>query len=133
MECLLEVADRFIQLPALSHNRAQIVVGFDKVWVQTDRGLELSGCGVPVFAPPERHSEVEVGIIPFCVQLDGIVQLAGGGFYLAAIAVLDLIFIGHAIGLCRAYSDARARACFRYSILYLTLLFAALFADRLLT
>lgn len=56
-----------------------------------------------------------------------------GGFYLAAIAVLDLVFIGHAIGLCRNYSDARARACFRYSILYLTLLFAALFADRLIT
>ena len=55
-----------------------------------------------------------------------------GGFYLAAIAVLDLVFIGRAIGLCRNYSDARARACFRYSILYLTLLFAALFADRLL-
>lgn len=54
-----------------------------------------------------------------------------GGFYLTAIAILDLVFIGYAIGLCRHYSDALARACFRYSILYLTLLFAALFADRL--
>lgn len=54
-----------------------------------------------------------------------------GGFYLTAIAILDLVFIGYAIGLCRNYSDALARACFRYSILYLTLLFAALFADRL--
>ena len=32
----------------------------------------------------------------------------------------------------RAASDALARRSFRYSILYLTLLFAALFADRLI-
>ncbi len=53
--------------------------------------------------------------------------------YLVAIAVLDLIFLGYAIALVRNYSDALARRCFRYSILYLTLLFAALFADRLVT
>ncbi len=53
-------------------------------------------------------------------------------FYLAAISVLDLIFLGYAMALVRNYSDALARRCFRYSILYLTLLFAALFADRLI-
>ncbi len=53
-------------------------------------------------------------------------------FYLVAISVLDLIFLGYAIALVRNYSDALARRCFRYSILYLTLLFAALFADRLI-
>jgi protoheme IX farnesyltransferase len=52
--------------------------------------------------------------------------------YLVAISVLDLIFLGYAIALVRSYSDALARRCFRYSILYLTLLFAALFADRLI-
>ena len=52
--------------------------------------------------------------------------------YLVAISVLDLIFLGYAIALVRNYSDALARRCFRYSILYLTLLFAALFADRLI-
>ena len=52
--------------------------------------------------------------------------------YLAAISVLDLIFLGYAMALVRNYSDALARRCFRYSILYLTLLFAALFADRLI-
>ena len=51
--------------------------------------------------------------------------------YLVAISVLDLIFLGYAMALVRNYSDALARRCFRYSILYLTLLFAALFADRL--
>ena len=52
--------------------------------------------------------------------------------YLVAISALDLIFLGYAIALVRNYSDALARRCFRYSILYLTLLFAALFADRLI-
>ena len=42
-----------------------------------------------------------------------------------------LFVIGYAIALIRNYSDALARSTFRYSILYLTLLFAALFADRL--
>ena len=51
--------------------------------------------------------------------------------YLVAISVLDLIFLAYAIALVRHYSDALARRTFRYSILYLTLLFAALFADRL--
>ncbi|WP_153146247.1 heme o synthase [Dechloromonas sp. H13] len=55
-----------------------------------------------------------------------------GNFYLAAIALLDLVFLGLAVALCRTYSDALARRTFRYSILYLTLLFAALFADRLI-
>jgi protoheme IX farnesyltransferase len=54
-----------------------------------------------------------------------------GTFYLIAISLLDLVFLGYAIALCRNYSDALARRAFRYSILYLTLLFAALFIDRL--
>ncbi|HMV21577.1 MAG TPA: UbiA family prenyltransferase, partial [Rhodocyclaceae bacterium] len=55
-----------------------------------------------------------------------------GWFYLAAIALLDLGFLAYAVALCRRYSDELAKKAFRYSILYLTLLFAALFADRLI-
>ncbi|MDQ5907773.1 MAG: heme o synthase, partial [Pseudomonadota bacterium] len=43
----------------------------------------------------------------------------------------NLGFLAYAIGLVRNYSDALAKRTFRYSIIYLTLLFAALFADRL--
>ena len=55
------------------------------------------------------------------------------GFPLALIAVslLNLGFIAYAVALYRNYSDALAKRTFRYSIMYLTLLFAALFADRL--
>jgi heme o synthase len=55
-----------------------------------------------------------------------------GWFYLVAISLLDIIFLGYAVALWRSYSDALARSAFRYSIIYLTLLFAALFADRLI-
>lgn len=55
-----------------------------------------------------------------------------GHLYLAAVLALDIGFIAHALALWRRYSDALARRTFRYSILYLACLFAALFADRLL-
>ncbi len=54
-----------------------------------------------------------------------------GAVYLVAVSLLDLVFLAYAIALCRHYSDDLAQRCFRYSILYLTLLFATLFADRL--
>jgi protoheme IX farnesyltransferase len=52
--------------------------------------------------------------------------------YLAAAVVLGAIFIGYAWGLWRQYSDQLARRTFRYSILYLSLLFAALLLDHYL-
>jgi protoheme IX farnesyltransferase len=54
-----------------------------------------------------------------------------GWLYLAAVGAIDIGFLALAFRLHRQYSDALARSTFRYSILYLTLLFAALFADRI--
>ena len=54
-----------------------------------------------------------------------------GWFYLIAVSLLDLVFLAYAVAMCRNYSDALAKRSFRYSIIYLTLLFAARFADRL--
>ena len=54
-----------------------------------------------------------------------------GGIYLVLVTLLDLGFLFLAGALSRNYSDALARRTFHYSILYLTLLFAALFLDRL--
>jgi protoheme IX farnesyltransferase len=48
------------------------------------------------------------------------------------VTLLNLVFLGFAVQLVRQYSDALAKQTFGYSIVYLTLLFAALFADRLL-
>jgi heme o synthase len=51
-------------------------------------------------------------------------------FYLVCALVLDAIFIYYAIRLYRGYTDALSRTTFKYSILYLSLLFAALLIDH---
>lgn len=55
-----------------------------------------------------------------------------GGLYLLAALALDAGFLAYALRLVRQYDDAIARKSFRYSIVYLTLLFTALIVDRLL-
>ncbi|HLB16947.1 MAG TPA: heme o synthase [Burkholderiales bacterium] len=53
-----------------------------------------------------------------------------GWLYLAAAAVLDGVFIAYAVRIYVDYSDALARRTFRYSIVYLAALFAALLVDH---
>ncbi len=55
-----------------------------------------------------------------------------GWLYLGAAAVLGGVFLAYAIRIYVDYSDALARRTFRYSIVYLALLFAALLADHYL-
>lgn len=62
-------------------------------------------------------------LLPFIVGMSG-------WLYLAVAVVLGLMFIGYAFQLYRVYSDELARKLFRFSILYLSLLFAALLADH---
>jgi protoheme IX farnesyltransferase len=52
--------------------------------------------------------------------------------YLVSAAILGGIFLAYAIRIYVAYSDAIARTTFRYSIVYLALLFAALLTDHYL-
>ena len=53
-----------------------------------------------------------------------------GPLYLACAVVLGAMFSWYAFRLWRRYSDALARKTFRFSILYLSLLFAALLVDH---
>ena len=55
-----------------------------------------------------------------------------GWVYLVAAIALNAVFIAYAWKLWRNYSDLLARKTFRYSILYLSLLFAALLLDHYL-
>ncbi|MFT4194329.1 heme o synthase [Ottowia sp.] len=55
-----------------------------------------------------------------------------GWFYLVAALVLNGGFIAHALKLWRHYSDAQARKTFRFSLIHLSLLFAALLVDHYL-
>ena len=52
--------------------------------------------------------------------------------YLVAAVVLSLGFCGYAFALWRNYSDAQARRTFRFSLVHLSLLFAALLVDHYL-
>jgi protoheme IX farnesyltransferase len=64
-----------------------------------------------------------VTLMPFAMRMSGFI-------YLGVALLLDGVFMAYAIGLYRKYSDALARSMFKFSILYLTLLFAALLVDH---
>jgi protoheme IX farnesyltransferase len=66
---------------------------------------------------------VAVTLMPFAMRMSGFI-------YLGAVLLLDGVFMAYAIGLYRKYSDDLARSMFKFSILYLTLLFAALLVDH---
>jgi protoheme IX farnesyltransferase len=68
---------------------------------------------------------VAVTLLPFAIRMSGLV-------YLAAALALGGLFLAYAVQLYRDYSDALARATFRYSIYYLTALFSALLVDHYL-
>jgi len=55
-----------------------------------------------------------------------------GWIYLAAALALGGMFLRHAVRLYMDYSDARSRRMFRFSIVYLAVLFAALLVDHYL-
>jgi protoheme IX farnesyltransferase len=61
--------------------------------------------------------------LPYAVKMSGII-------YLASAAVLGAIFLWYAWQIYRHYTDQIARKTFTYSIVYLSLLFAALLIDH---
>ncbi len=102
------------------------------------RRKEYARVGVPML--PVTHGEaftrlhlllytlmlVAATLLPFAVGMSGMI-------YLAAAVALDALFLWYAIRLYVAYSDALSRKTFAYSILYLSLLFAALLVDHYAT
>ena len=68
---------------------------------------------------------VATTMLPFAVQMSGLV-------YLVSAMVLGVIFLFYAWRIYRHYSDQLARKTFTYSIIYLSLLFAALLVDHYL-
>jgi len=101
------------------------------------RRKEYAKAGVPML--PVTHGErvtrrqvllytaalFAVSLLPFCVGMSGLL-------YLAAALALGGVFLAYAARLYQSYSDRLARATFRYSIVYLALLFAALLVDHYL-
>jgi len=101
------------------------------------RRNDYARAGVPML--PVTHGEhytrrhvllytvalLAVSLLPFWTAMSGLL-------YLAAALALGGIFLTYSARLYRSYSDRLAYATFRYSIVYLALLFAALLADHYL-
>jgi protoheme IX farnesyltransferase len=68
----------------------------------------------------------------FAACLMPFVYRMSGWFYLVSAILLSLGFCGYAFALWRNYSDALARKTFRFSLIHLSLLFAALLIDHYL-
>lgn len=66
---------------------------------------------------------VAVTLLPFAMRMSGVI-------YLVSVLLLDAVFMAYAIKLYRNYSDELAKSTFKYSILYLMLLFFALVVDH---
>lgn len=62
-------------------------------------------------------------MLPFMIRMSGFI-------YLGCAAVLSGLFVWYSWQLYRNYSDALSRKLFRFSILYLSLLFLALLIDH---
>ena len=101
------------------------------------RKNEYAKAGVPML--PVTHGDgftrlhvllytiilIAVTLLPFATKMSGVL-------YLASVVALDGVFLYYAIQVYRNYSDRLAQATFRYSILYLMLLFSALLIDHYL-
>jgi heme o synthase len=101
------------------------------------RTEEYAKAGVPML--PVTHGKVYTRLqvllytlILFAVSLLPFVVRMSGWLYLAAALALGGLFLAYALRIYLAYSDALSRKTFRYSILYLALLFASLLVDHYL-
>jgi len=99
------------------------------------RKNEYAKAGVPML--PVTHGDsftrlhvllytlilIAVTLLPFATRMSGVL-------YLVSVLALDAVFLYYAIRIYRNYSDQLAQTTFRYSILYLMLLFTALLLDH---
>ena len=69
-------------------------------------------------------------VVLFAACLMPFIMRMSGWIYLAAAILLSIGFCGYAFALWRNYSDALARKTFRFSLIHLSLLFAALLVDH---
>lgn len=99
------------------------------------RAREYEAAGLPMLPVTHGAAYTRRHVFLYTVALSGVTLLPyaigmSGPLYLAAAIVLDGIFLAHAWIIWRDYSDLAARKTFRWSIIYLALLFAALLIDH---
>ncbi|SFZ75637.1 heme o synthase [Chitinimonas taiwanensis] len=101
------------------------------------RREEYARAGLPMLPVTHGEAFTRLHVLLYTLILTAVTLLPvatgmAGWIYLVSALVLDLLFLGYAWQIWRKYSDALARSAFRYSILYLSLLFAALLVDHYL-
>lgn len=99
------------------------------------RTEDYARAGLPMLPVTHGQEFTRLSVLLYTFILFGVTLLPfatrmSGWIYLAAAVGLGLAFLHHAWRLYRNYSDALARKTFKFSILYLFLLFAALLTDH---
>jgi len=98
---------------------------------------EYARAGLPMLPVTHGRKYTQLHVLLYTLILAAcsllpFVSGMSGRLYLAAAVLLGGIFIAYAVRIYVDYSDALARRTFRYSIVYLAALFAALLADHYL-
>ncbi len=93
--------------------------------------------GLPMLPVTHGSEYTRLQVLLYTVLLTAVSLMpwamhAAGLIYAASALALGAVFIAYAWQLRRNYSDALARSMFRYSIVYLSLLFAAMLVDHYL-
>jgi len=96
---------------------------------------EYAKAGVPMLPVTHGDKFTRLHVLLYTVILTAVtlmpfVTRLSGALYLAAALALDAVFLWYAVRIYTAYSDRLAQRTFRYSIVYLTALFAALLLDH---
>jgi len=101
------------------------------------RKHEYAKAGVPMLPVTHGDKFTRLHVLLYtivllaCSALPFVTRLSGMPYLVAAMA-LGAVFLFYAVKIYIEYSDELARSTFRYSILYLTLIFAALLMDHYL-
>src|SRR6266446_3883591 len=83
--------------------------------------------------PGDRFTRLHVLLYTLILSATSLLPFASGmsgTIYLASALALNGVFVAYAVKLCVNYSDGLARRTFRYSIVYLSCLFAVLLIDH---
>ena len=99
------------------------------------RKLEYAKAGVPMLPVTHGDRYTRLHLLLYTIILTAVTLLPfatrmAGFIYLASALILDGLFLYYAIKIYFRYSDALAKRTFAYSIIYLSLLFAALLVDH---
>jgi len=99
------------------------------------RTEDFAKAGLPMLPVTHGHRFTRLYVLLYTLILFASALLPfaygmSGWIYLAAALTLNCLFLSYAVRLYVSYNDALARRTFRYSIVYLAALFAALLVDH---